>query len=609
MSQILEQRTACAASMLLPQALLDLELTELGLPPAVYAACASQHVHTLGDLLAVEPTALAAGGWFGTEGSQLVRSVLTQYWQPSSRPGQPLTALPADFPALLQALEPALGPAHFPALCRLLRIPEPAGAAPASDGPLAQATLRGRLLAVAAPLFDQLCRELGAELHAFEGVVEPQHVAAGTTLAALLATAAPPTAVFELVAFVMPQQFTCEGGRIFGLPRRHLRAVQKALRRRLDAVAPPLPTAGLLDHLASSGCPAPIGIVHHCLRHELQLAVVVDPRLGEVAIADPRSPTSRLQALLAESPGPLSFDDLAFAWRERHRSCNRAALRRRLSGDQRFLRVGAETWDLRSRQAAELERTAPLAEQTARAVTARGGKHRLAALVAEFGGAAADAWLVADHLRRDVRVRRLGRGEVCPATHARSQVLEQLLLDFRRAGGEVVESRFLANQPPDRRRLVARLLHENRLFVSPGADRIDVLTNYPFNRERLKRLLGRVAEQLVRQGGHAHLADLRADLLGTELGGDWLTSNLLGDLLRRHAEVELLAGGLVCRKGTMRHLQRTLRSLLRSLERPATVADLLAADPGLGLFASALDELLAGDPLVASHDGHHYTTV
>jgi hypothetical protein len=594
---------------LLPRALLDLELAELGLPAPARLACGARGVHTLADLLACDAEALATGGWFGPEWCQQVRDVLTQHWQPSAQPGRPLDTLPEDFESLLHALAPALGPVHFAGLCQLLRLPLPHDAPAVPDGPLARAALRARLLAVAAPVFDQLCRELGAELHAFDGVIDPQHVATGTLLHTLLRDAAPKAAVLELVAFALPQQFCSQGERLFGLPARLLRSAQKNLRRHLDAVGLPQPVAALQDHLAAVGCAVPLGVVLHCLRQDLQLAVVVDPRQGELAIADPRSPTARLLALLAEAPAPLAFDDLAFAYRERHRRCNRSALRQRLAAEPRFLQLGQDLWSLRERHTALLEATAPLAEQVARAIAARGGKQRVAALVAEFGGTAAESWLVHDHLRRDVRVRRLGRGEACPATHARSQVLEQLLLDFRRAGGEVVVSRFLANQPPERRRLVGRLLHENRWFVEPEHDRVDVLTNYPFNPERLRRLLDRVAGRLLRSGGTCTLHELKCELDGTDLGGGWLSLDLLGDLLRRHAGAEVLPGGIAGAPGTTRHLQRTLRTLVRTAARPMTAADLLASRPDLADFAGAIDALLARDPLLQSRDGQHYTPV
>lgn len=603
MSQALATLRPCVAANLLPRALLDLDLADLGLPAAARLACGTRQIHTLGDLLAVEPEALAANGWFGPEWANQVRQVLTQHWQPSASPGRPLDALPSDFPGLLRELAPALGQVHFAALCQLLQVPTSEPAPVTSDGPLARAALRARLLAVAAPLFDQLCRELGAELYAFDGMVLAEHLAAGSLLHSLVATAEPPRAMFELVAFAMPQQFCTQDGRLFGMPARQLRACGKQLRRHLDAVGLPQPVAAIAAHLAAVGCPAPMGVVQHCLRHDLQLAVVVDPHQGELAIADPRSPTARLLAILTAAAAPMSFDDLAFAYREQHRRCSRLALQRRLGAEPRFLQVGRGLWSLREHHAAALQATAPLAEQVARALAARGGKQHLASLVVEFGGDEADAWLVADHLRRDPRVRFLGRGEACPATHGRSQVLEQLLLDFRRAGGEVVMSRFLANQPPERRRLVGRLLQANRWFVMPEPDRVDVLSNYPFNPQRLRRLLDHTTAWLVQRGGHGALSDLKQELDGRELGGGWLGPVLLGDLLRRHGEFEVLPGGVVCRAGTTRLLQRSLRRLVRAAGQPVSAADLLAAHPELTEYAAALATLLSTDPLLQSRDG------
>ena len=94
----------------------------------------------------------------------------------------------------------------------------------------------------------------------------------------------------------------------------------------------------------------------------------------------------------------------------------------------------------------------------------------------------------------------------------------------------MVTSLFLQNQPPDRRRLVQRLLRENRLFVMPSDDRIDVLSNYPFNQERLQQLIDLVKHQLDQRTGYAQVAALKAAVDRTDLGGTWLTPMLLADL-------------------------------------------------------------------------------
>jgi hypothetical protein len=216
---------------------------------------------------------------------------------------------------------------------------------------------------------------------------------------------------------------------------------------------------------------------------------------------------------------------------------------------------------------------------------------------------------VLDRLSRDPRVRPLGRGELCPATHKRSQVLEQLLVDFRRAAGDVVLGLFLQNQPEPRRRLVQRLLRENRLFVAPAGDRIDLLSNYPFNEERLQRLLAVVNQHLERRSGYAQLTALKAAVDRTDLGGGWLLPELLGDLLRRHGSFEVLPGDLIVRAelGIGAFLRRAMHKALRDAGMPLSVDEILRARPDLIEFAGCLHELLGTDPLVQTPDGCRFT--
>jgi hypothetical protein len=184
-------------------------------------------------------------------------------------------------------------------------------------------------------------------------------------------------------------------------------------------------------------------------------------------------------------------------------------------------------------------------------------------------------------------------------------VLDQLLRDFRKAAGEVPMSRFVENQPSDRRRLVERLLQQNRLFVFPSPDRIDVLTNYPFNEERLQRLLRLVDDFLVARNGYASLHNVLEEVNRCDLGGSWLHPTLLGELLRRHGPFETLPGGYVARKslGLIGWLMRRARAALREAGVPIRVGEMLAQRPELAEFSECLEELLAHDPLVEAREG------
>jgi hypothetical protein len=216
---------------------------------------------------------------------------------------------------------------------------------------------------------------------------------------------------------------------------------------------------------------------------------------------------------------------------------------------------------------------------------------------------------VLDGLANDPRVRMLGRGDACAARHRRSQALESLLHGFRRAGGDVLLGRFLDNQPEPQRRLVERLLRHNRLFVQPAPDRVDLLANWPFNDERLQRLVALVQAQLQQRAGYAHSSALKAAIDRTDLGGDWLTAPLLEDVLRRNGPFEVVPGGIVARAelDLVANVRRSLRSALRAAGASLTVGEVLQQRPELAEFAPAIADLLRADPLVQSDDGARFS--
>jgi hypothetical protein len=190
-------------------------------------------------------------------------------------------------------------------------------------------------------------------------------------------------------------------------------------------------------------------------------------------------------------------------------------------------------------------------------------------------------------------------------------VLDQLLVDFRRAAGDVVMSMFLGNQPPERRRLVERLLKSNRLFVIPAPDRVDTLSNYPFNAERLSRLVALVEQQLEKRAGYAHVSSLKAAVDATDLGGDWLSPMLLADLLRRHGPFDVLPGDVISRRSLdlPAFLMRQVRQALRDASAALSVEEILSARPDLVEFSACIRAMLATDPMLQTPDGAHYSLV
>jgi hypothetical protein len=389
------------------------------------------------------------------------------------------------------------------------------------------------------------------------------------------------------------------------VPERTWLQLLRTLRTLTAARTLPRPLEEIAQQLQDIVDPVPRGLLVHALTGELRLRVHIDAGRGEVVMGQPPALSTRLADLLHEHGRPTRFLDLVYDYRERFRAARPQRLLAQLRADATFLQIAPEVWSLRSWHGDELERSKEQAEQVVRTICERGGKQRALDLAT---GDERQRHLVLDVVRRDRRLRYLGRGEVCPAGHERSQVLHDLLHDFRKAMGEVPMSRFVENQPDHKRRLVRRLLVENRLFVFPSPDRIDVLTNYPFNPERLARLLVLVDEFLCSRNGYAPLDVVLAEVNRCDLGGSWLHPTLLGELLRRHGPFEVLPGGYIARKalGLGGWLMRRARNALREAAIPISVQELLAERPELAEFAGCLEQLLQRDPLVQTPDGTRF---
>lgn len=602
-----------AWSRLLPANLLELPLQGLPLPAGAAEALQARGVLTVRDALAATARDLAALVAAGH--TEAVRAALQPVLDEGLRSHATVDA--DDWATVRTQLLAPLGdpdravfrelvgldqpPDHRPVLARSLGL---------SLGELDDRAEQVRsVLGERCPtLLARLHREAATELAAFEGVVLADQLTPGSLVHGIAHAGTDRELPLRLLAFLFPREVHLHRGTLYGLSPRRFRRLARTLP---DVVAPhrlPARIDDLLAALAAAGHEVPRGLLIHLLRTELHIAIEVDGAHGEVAAADPRSPGVRLVELLLEAEQPLALPDLVFAYRERFRRASTATLQRHLRRSAAFVQVGPDTWSLRRWHEAELAGVAPLVDKVARRLATDGGRHHVAALLAGDGADARTVFLVLDRLACDPRVRMLGRGDACAATHRRSQVMEGLLQAFRRAGGDVVTSMFLDNQPPEQRRLVERLLRHNRLFVQPAADRTDTLSNYPFNSERLRRLVVMVGELLHERSGYAHLSAVKAHVDRTDLGGGWLSPQLLGDVLRRNGPFELLPGGIVARADLdLGHrVLRTVRQALRDAGVPLSVEEVLQARPDLGEFAACLGELLGTDPLVQSPDGVRY---
>lgn len=607
---------------LLPACLLQLELRHLSVPAELGAALRARGLDTVGDLLGLPTGEFAVDAELGPRAAEALRAALEPLLLAGLRDLVPETA---STPAIawLRLQDQLLAPLAEDER-QLLRQVLGIGVPPLSLTAIARrddrdlraiedlaAGIRTRLHEAPAAGLERLRCELEREFRAFDGVVDDQHLAIGSVLHTVARGANDPQLALRLAAFCFPQDVHLHGGQLIGVSPRRFRRLERQLRAQVVPHRLPLAIDALLAELGSRQVEAPRGVVLHLLRAVLHVNIEIDGEQGEVAVPDPRSPAARLADLLAEVGRPMPLEDLVFAYRERFHRASRHGIVQRLRRDPTFVMVGPDVWSLRTWHQQDLAAVAPLVEQVARRICTEGGKQSVAALLAASSADPRAVWLVQDRLAADPRVRLLGRGEVCPATHKRSQVLEQLLHDFRRAAGDVVTSLFVQNQPAARRRLVSRLLRENRLFVTPSDDRIDVLANYPFNQERLQRLLELVQHQLTQRTGYAQASALKAAVDRAELGGTWLTPTLLADLLRRHGPFEVLPGGLVGKRelGLGARLMRTVRQALRDAGAPVSVEEILRARPDLAEFTSCLQDLLRQDPMVQSPDGARFTLV
>ena len=459
-------------------------------------------------------------------------------------------------------------------------------------------------------LLARLRTEIQREFAAFDGVLRTEHAAGGSLVAALAQVDEHDCELgLRLAAFCLPHECHLHRGVLHGVGSRRFRELLRTLPPLVPQHRLPMSIDSIDEQLRSHGIEAPRGVLLHVLRTELRAAIELDGEHGEIAVPDPLTPAARLVEILTELGEPSRLTDLVFAYRERFRFASQRRLLRHLSSNSAFLRVSKDHWSLRRWHEQELVDIATTAEQVARRIcTEEAGHHRIVDLLPEQLADERHAWLVLDRLRDDPRVRLLGRGEACPADRRQSHVMERLLRAFRRAAGDVVASLFVENQPQEQRRLVERLLRHNRAFVRSAPDRIDTLTNYPFNTERMQRLIKLAREHLQKRTGYAHIDALKDAVDQTDLGGNWLSCDLLADILLRNGPFEMLPGGTVALESLSLPsiLMRSARKALRDAGEAVTIADVVRARPDLAEFVDCLAELLVEDPLVQSPDGKYF---
>ncbi len=604
---------------LLPDALLRFPTSGLGLAAELDQRLLALGLGDLGTLLRTQPDWLLQQTGVGFAGVQQIREALDR----TLRAGLDQVATPGpneleSFSAFFEKVTSVLEPVESDWLrMRLL--------APTAGRPTAElgmrlglgkrearqldSRVRRKLHERAAGLMARLRRDGERELEAYEGILEPGRIAAGTLLADAAKGTRDPLLPLRLLAFCFPRLFHLHGEMLTTLSLRHLPRVRRLLRAGTRRGRLPVAVSSLDASLREQGIEVPAGLLQRLLRELPGILIAIDPDLGDVVRATDLI-ADRVAAILDEQ-GPLTVEDLLFHYRDRHRRGSVGRLQQHLYADARFLEVGPRTWSLRARHSDELDIAKGEAERIVNAIIAGKRRASVREFVQDADRSPRTVYLLIDCMRRNPALRYLGRGDFCPASSLASQAMLELRQMFRRAMGEVPLARFLANQPESRRRKIHRLLSNNRAFIEPSPDRIDVLTNYPFNEERLARLLEIVDRTLDQRGGYASLDRLIGAINAGQLGGAFLTRHFLRDLLRRHAQLDFLPSGIVARPslGLVAWIMSRAHDAIRCAGVGLTIAEILLDHPELAEFADCLEQLLEQDPLVQTQDGQRYQLV
>lgn len=604
---------------LLPERFVQLPLRDLCLDPQLVAALAEVDLHTVGDVLAPTGMRMAVMPGVGTEGTQQVRRALENLiavgvdsfdvfrgGEGADKVVERLLSLlvPNDRDLLGRHLGLAGSAQEVGTLARTMKL---------SVGDVREQLERARVLLIdrGAGVLRSLREQVIRGLRRHEGVLTADQVVPGTLLHAAITDSPDRELPFRLLCFCYPRQFHLHGRLFTETSIKQMRSLLTALAPHVQPRRLPIRIDDLEDVLTVAHGAVPRGLLTEVARTMLNLEISDDGAGNEILVAPADAVADRLVAILEELTKPTLLEDLMFHYRDRHHAARKNALLQHLRADPRFIEVGRERWSLRAAHARELDAIKPRAERFAELILRLNGRHNVRDLAGDEAFSEGDAFLLTDCLRSYSFLRDLGRGDFCPRGNAQSHLVRELTNDFRRAMGDVPRSRFLVNLAPPQRRIYARLLRDNRLFVEPAPDRVDLLSNYPFNEERLHRLLVAVERQLERGQGYATLEDILAQINATDLGGAFMTRHLLRDLLRRHSSFELLPGDLVCLESLELSgwIQLRAREAIRAIGMPLTPAELADLTPELGKFTECLALLMSKDPLLQTPDGERYAVV
>ena len=601
-----------AALTLVPVALLAFPTEGLNLAPGLRRVLQQAE---LGDLEALFRAAsrLVSEPEVGNLGLEQVRSAIDRLVAPALRSTVHAPESEA-LPSLVDQCLTVLGERQRALIVRRIGIaaePLPLRAL-AVRNDMSVTALRGELDSIrellhlkAASCLSRLFDAAQRELIAHEGVLAAEHIPPGTVLHAPRSSGMRQDLALRLLAFCFPQQLHLDREALMTVPRRRIARIARLVRKLGPNPGTTQPLVDLERALSARRVSPPRGVLQRALERA-GFSIAIDRDRGEVVTRVRRTRGDRLRTILVDFGRPLQLGDLLFHYRDRHRTAHLGRILDALRDDQRFLEIAPQVYSLREWHLDELDLVRGEAVEMAQLIVTAGGRHDIRDLGA--GLSERTLWLLRDCLARDPHLRSLGRGCFCPRASQQSRVLTAMLLDLRRALGELPRARFLQNQPESQRRLVAHLLRANRLFVELGADRIDLLSNYPFNEQRLARLMQHVEARLAHSRGYATIGELLASLAETELGGAFLTPHLFEDLLRRHSHFEMLPGALVAQPslGLSDWIRQRMRDVLRGASIGMTVGEILAEAPELAEFEPSLRRLLENDPCVASPDTLHF---
>jgi hypothetical protein len=480
---------------------------------------------------------------------------------------------------------------------------------PSEGVPEFERQLRNLLLQRRRPLVRRWRRAAMTELRAQNGTARHELLARGV-LRTLGRACREPVAPFRLLAFFFPTRLHVVGDALTTVSEETCKRVLTEVQRLIAKL--PLPLPSFEAELRAAGAPPiPRGLLHHLLQHDANVQILIDHDLGEVLHRRRTTVGDRIEQVLRSARTNLALPDLLFRYRDRYGRARRARLLDYLWTESRFVEIGPGQWDLRERHVDQIELVEAEAARVRDILLTVGGRHDIDSLVEGGETTQRVLFLLRDCLRRDPALRTLGHGSFCPRQMRTSEQIAALVKALNQAMGELPLDRFLANQARQARHLRTRLLRENRLFVEIGVDRIDLLSNYPFNSDRLRELTRTVELHLEQRDGFDRIDSVLRAVQEVGIGGEFLTAHMLRDLLRRHGRFELLSEDLVAQRarGLKAWIQQRARDAIRRAVRGLTPVEIVAELPELADFAVCLEKVIGEDPMVQSPDGQRYVVV